>query len=235
MRIKQERWLETGCGDPQGHKQWIWNRNGIRVKRTKLHKRWGCNEGRISGAAGKKGQICIQMSELMLPTRMLFSSVSVWSSVLLAQLWALAKGPCLSHSRGHLHLCQNVEQVPVHTLSVWLHEKWARVTLVWGNHVLHSDAILGDMTGYFWVLKQVLYFYLYFVYLFLNKWSPAMLGGSVLVPDLGSSMLSSRFLFLGDRRWVWDFRARQDISTIKVTCIWIPSWWTGFSFLSYPN
>lgn len=66
--------------------------------------------------------------------------------------------------------------------------------------MLHSDAILGDMTGYFLVLKQVLYFYLYFVYLFLNKWSPAVLGGSVLVTDLGSSMLSSRFLFLGDRR-----------------------------------
>lgn len=146
-------------------------------------------------------------NELLLPIRILSSPMYVWSSMILVQLWALAKGSCLSHSRGHLHLWQNIEQVPAHALSMWLHEKWVRVTLVWGNHVLHSDAILGDMTGYSWVLRQVLYFY--FLYSFLNKWSPAMLGGSALVPNLGSSLLSSIFLFLGDGRWVWDFRSHE--------------------------
>lgn len=237
MRIKQERWLETGCGDPQGHKEWIQNKNGIRVSKTNLPKRWGCNEGlqvrRTNWAAGKKAQTYIQtFNELLLPIRTLFSAVSVWSSVLLVQLWALGKGLCLSHSRDHLHLWQNIEQVPAHELSVWLHEKRVRVTLVWGNHV-HSDDILADMT---WLGVEAGFVFLsVFVHLFLNKWSPAMLGGSALVPDLGSSMLSSRFIFLGDGRWMWDFRARQAGPVIKVSCIWMPSWWTGFSFLSYPN
>lgn len=95
----------------------------------------------------------------------------------------------------------------------------------WCHPWWHDRVLLGVEAGFIYI----------FVYLFLNKWSSAMLGGCAPVSDLGSTIFSFRFTFLGDGRWVWDFRARQDGPKIKVSCIWMPFPWNGFNCLSYPN
>lgn len=168
---------------------------------------------------------------------MLFSPVPGWSSVLLVQHWALAKGPYL--------FLIFPETICIST-SIWarclythcLHgcrydAKCETVSLAWGNYVLHNDTILGDMTGYCWVLRQALSFYLFFcLFISIGLLPPWVALLSCQILEEGCYV---RFLFLHDGRWDWDFRARHDGPMTKVSCIWMLSWWTGFSFLSYPN